>query len=322
MGNLIVAVLGAPGYSGNIGKKGTSTDITLYDLKRGEDIVTLVEATKYPERLAPLFFAVSMAEKAIVVVDEITAAFGESVMMVQSSGIKTGYIVLRNFLTREKIEPLIKGTRLENFEYMKDNPLALRERLLGDASERKPAAASVDSPGTVSVDHYFNVKGVGTVVLGVVKDGIIRKHEAVRVLPGGKTAQIRSIQKHDDEFEQASEGDRVGIALKNIEVEDLDRGYALTTDTSIKSIKAMKTKADLVKYWPSPLKAGMVLHVGHWMQFISARVESEKDEGEWRRPILELSLEKELVYLQGDRAMVTYLDGGKLRVAGTIELPS
>jgi len=53
--------------------------------------------------LAPLFFAVSMAEKAIVVVDEINAAFGESVMMIQSSDIKSGYIVLRNFLTKEKI---------------------------------------------------------------------------------------------------------------------------------------------------------------------------------------------------------------------------
>ena len=76
-----------------------------------------------------------------------------------------------------------------------------------------------------------------------------------------------------------------------------------------------------MKYWQSPLKAGMVLHVGHWMQFISARVESVENEGEWQRPILELGLEKELVYLQGDRAVATYLDGGKLRVAGTIELP-
>ena len=145
-------------------------------------------------------------------------------------------------MTKEKIEPLTKGTRLENFEYIEDNPLILRERLLSDASERKPAVTSVDSSGTVSVDHFFNVKGVGTVVLGVVKDGVIRKHEAVRVLPGDKTAQIRSIQKHDDEFEQAAEGDRVGIALKNIDVEYLDRGYVLTTDISIKSIRAMKKR--------------------------------------------------------------------------------
>ena len=65
MGNITVAVLGALGYGGSIGKKGTSTDITFYNLKKGEDTVTLIEPTRYPERLAPLFYAVSLSKKAI-----------------------------------------------------------------------------------------------------------------------------------------------------------------------------------------------------------------------------------------------------------------
>jgi len=59
MGNLTVAVLGKLGYCSALGKKGTSTDITLYNLKKGEDTVTLIEPTRYPERLAPLFYACS-----------------------------------------------------------------------------------------------------------------------------------------------------------------------------------------------------------------------------------------------------------------------
>ena len=50
-----------------------------------------------------------------------------------------------------------------------------------------------------------------------------------------KTAQVRSIQKHDEEFDVAGEGDRVGLALKNVEVEDLDRGAVLTNDPAIKT---------------------------------------------------------------------------------------
>jgi len=65
MGNITVAVLGASGYSSNIAKKGTSTDITLYDLKKGETTVTLIEPTRYPERLAPLFYACALATKAL-----------------------------------------------------------------------------------------------------------------------------------------------------------------------------------------------------------------------------------------------------------------
>jgi selenocysteine-specific translation elongation factor len=97
MGNITVAVLGALGYGNNLGKKGTSTDITLYNLKKGEDTVTFIEPTRYPERLAPLFLAVSLAKKAIVVVDEINATFGECLVMLQCADIKSGYIILRNF---------------------------------------------------------------------------------------------------------------------------------------------------------------------------------------------------------------------------------
>jgi selenocysteine-specific translation elongation factor len=100
MGNLMVAVLGTPNYAANIGKKGTSTDITLYNLKKNEDTVTLIEPTRYPERLAPLFFACSTAKKAVVAVDELNATLGESLVMLQCCGVTSGYFILRNYIPR------------------------------------------------------------------------------------------------------------------------------------------------------------------------------------------------------------------------------
>ncbi|MCW4017472.1 MAG: EF-Tu/IF-2/RF-3 family GTPase [Candidatus Bathyarchaeota archaeon] len=318
MGNLMVAVVGAQGYSSVLAKKGTSTDITLYNLKKGEDTVTLVEPERYPERLAPLFFAASEAQKAVVVVDELNATLGESLVMLQCCGISSGYFVLRNYVPQEKILPLIKGTVLENFEFLQDDPNILREKLLSDATQQNPSETATG--GTVPVDHSFNVKGVGVVVLGVVVNGTIAKHAATRVLPGTKTAQVRSIQKHDDDFDLAVEGDRVGLAMKNVTVNDVDRGTVLTTDAEVKASKTLKVQASLVKYWQTPLKAGMVMHVGHWMQFLNSKVEEVTDEGDWRKPNLTLTLEKDLVYRSGDRAVLMYLEGGKLRVAGTLEL--
>ena len=103
MGNITVAILGALDYGSSLGKKGTSTDITFYNLKKGEDTVTLIEPTRYPERLAPLFYAVSLSKKAIVVVDQIDATFGECLVMLQCADIKSGYIILRNYIPKEKI---------------------------------------------------------------------------------------------------------------------------------------------------------------------------------------------------------------------------
>jgi len=318
MGNITLAILGSIGYGNNLGKKGTSTDITLYNLKKDEDTVTLIEPTRYPERLAPLFYACALATKALVVVDEINATFGEQLVMLQCSNIKGGYIVLRNYVPKEKIEPLIKGTSLENFEFIDDDPNQIREKLLIDAANQK--ITDTKQVGSVPVDHAFNVKGVGVVVLGIVVNGLISKHAVLNVLPSAKTAQIRSIQKHDDEFNIASEGDRVGLALKNAAVEDLDRGIVLTNDPQIKTSNKLSSKISLVKYWQIPLKQGMVMHIGHWTQFITAKVDEMVETDDPKRPSLILTLDKPLVYLPGDKAVLMYLEGVKLRVAGTIEL--
>jgi selenocysteine-specific translation elongation factor len=318
MGNITVAVLGAQEYSGGIGKKGTSTDITLYDIKKGEATVTMIEPTRYPERLAPLFYACALATKAIVVVDALNVEFGEQLVMLQCSGIKSGYFVLRNYITKEKIAPLLKGTPMEGFEFINDDANTLREKLLAEAAQIKPAEG--EQVGTVPVDHAFNVKGVGVVILGIVVNGAVEKHAKLKVLPGTKTAEVRSIQKHDDEFETASVGDRVGFALKNVDVEDVDRGVVLTNDPSIKTSNKLETTGSLVKYWQTPIKAGMVMHVGHWAQFITAKVEEASESGDFRKPNLTLSLDKPLVYHPGDVAVLMYLEGAKLRVAGTLAL--
>ena len=319
MANLNVAVLGAPDYSKDLGKKGTASDLTFYNLKKGETTVTFIEPTRFPERLAPLYYAVSMAQKALLIVDQINPAFGEIVIMLDCIGLKEGIVILKNYISREQIAPLIKGTVVDGYEFIEEDKNLLRERLLEDAA--KVISPQDAATGTLPVDHFFNVRGIGTVVLGSLAEGSIKKHDVLMVLPGEKTAQVRSIQKHDQDFDTAGVGERTGIALKGIEVEDLDRGTILTNDKTIKQVSALQAKAKLVKYWPAPLKEGMVLHIGHWMQQVPARVEAATSEEDWHEMDLKLKLDKMLVYRPGTRAVLTYPEGGKLRVVGTIQLP-
>ena len=253
-----------------------------------------------------------------MIVDQITPAFGESVIMLDSIGVKEGIAVLKNYISREQIAPFIKGTVVDGYEFLEDDKNHLRERLLEDVGK-------MDSPqnaetGSLPVDHFFNVRGIGTVVLGSVAEGSIKKHDVLMVLPGEKTAQVRSIQKHDEDFDTAGIGERTGIALKGIEVEDMDRGTILTNDKSIKQVSSLTAKVHVVKYWPAPLKEGMVLHIGHWMQFVPARIEKALAESDWHNVELTLKLDKMLVYRPGSRAVLIYPEGGKLRIVGTIEL--
>jgi len=318
MANLNVALLGALDYVQHLGKRGTVSDLTFYNLKKGENTVTFVEPTRYPERLAPLFYAISLATKSIIVVDQIDKAFGECVVMLHCAGLKDGLIILRNNIQKEQIAQLISGTVVEGYQFMEDDKSTLREMLLEEASHLKNTCES--PTGTMPIDHFFNVKGVGIVVLGRIKDGTLRKHDELRVLPGNKTAQIRSIQKHDDDFDCAGVGDRVGLALKGVGLDDLDRGTVLTNNDSVKIASSLKGKAELTTYWPTPLSEGMVLHVGHWMQFLAARLDSIKTIDDWHNLEISLELDKPLIFNPGERGVLTYPEGSKLRVVGNIEL--
>lgn len=322
MSNITVAVLAPNGFSDSLGKKGTTSDITFYNLKKGDATVTFIEPTRYPEKLSSLFYAVSLADHIILVVDEITANFGETVLMLQCAGKTRGSLILRNYLSLDQIAPLIKGTILEHYETIENDPIGIRENLLAAATKLTAHQKAKESGnGVLPIDHHFNVKGVGTVVLGCVTHGIIKKHDSLKVIPTTKTAQVRSIQKHDDDAETAVTGDRVGLALKGVDSDELDRGYVLTNDPAIKYSSVVTGKAQLVKYWPAPLKEDMVLYLGHWMQFLPSRVTKASAEGDWRMPELTFTLEKELVYLPGARVVLHYLEGGKLRVVGFMNIP-
>lgn len=322
MPNLNVAVIGPEGYAKDLGKKGTTSDITFYNQKKNDVTVTLIEPTRYPEKLSSLFYAVSLADAVVLVVEEINPAFGECVLLLDCAKKERGLIVLRNFITPEQIAPLIRETVVAGYAIAPDDTRLLRERLVEEASSLRPATLSsgLESAGAVPVDHFFAVRGIGTVVLGVVARGTVKRHDTLRVYPTTRQAQVRSMQKHDDDAESAYQGERVGLALKGVETDDLDRGYVLSNDPSLLSSSTINGRAQLIRYWPHPLKEGMVLYIGHWMQFLPARVAFADNAGNWKQPLLTLRMEKNLVYPVGATGILHYLEGGKLRIVGTIAL--
>ncbi|MCL2295475.1 MAG: EF-Tu/IF-2/RF-3 family GTPase, partial [Methanomassiliicoccaceae archaeon] len=299
MGNLNVAVLGTIGLAEKIGKKGTITDVTFFEIKRGNDSVTLIEPSKYPEKLSSLFYSAGMSEFAILAVDKIDASLGESIVMADLFKIKKGWIILRNYIQKEQLAPLIAGTSMENYTYIEEDHIKMRESLL-DIAQKEARVPGSGTCGSCPVDSHFNVKGVGTVVLGSVMDGYFKKHDKMQVFPLKREVVLKSIQKHDIDADDGVKGDHVGLALRGIESDELDRGYVLTTDPSVKMTKKIVGKAELIKYWPSPLKEGMVLHIGHWMQMVPCRIAGADNGSDFRNPQLTVEMETDIIHKPGD----------------------
>jgi hypothetical protein len=64
----------------------------------------------------------------------------------------------------------------------------------------------------------------------------------------------------------------------------------------------------------------MVMHVGHWTQFLTAKVDTVSETADFRKTTVTLTLDKSLVYRTGDRVVLMYLEGAKLRIAGNLTI--
>lgn len=129
MPHLTVALLSPPGYGKGIGKRGTETDIGLYDMRRDEDTITLVEPTSYPDKLRSLFHSVSLAGFAVLVVDALDRELGEKVLVLDLMGLDRGLVVLRNYITGDQLVPLLQGTKVSGYRMVEDDPVHIREAL-------------------------------------------------------------------------------------------------------------------------------------------------------------------------------------------------
>lgn len=84
------------------------------------------------------------------------------------------------------------------------------------------------------VDRTYQVTGVGTVASGTVKQGEVEVGDTVYLGPGGddgfREVEVRSIEMHYHRVDRAKSGNIVGIALKNVDDGDVERGMVLTSE--------------------------------------------------------------------------------------------
>ena len=230
-------------------------------------MLSFVEATAYPDKVQSLVSAVNMSDQAVVRVESLNASLAETVVALDAMGLSKGYIVFAGDVSPESLKPLLAGTVVDSYAPLDNQPMAIKERL----AELRPTS---DGPAIVQVDHSFQVKGVGTVVLGVVKAGVVRRHDQLLAEPGGGRVLVKSVQVHDTDVEEAYCGVRVGLALKDVSPEDVPRGTVLSSGNNVRSVAAFEAEAMLSKYSPKGLSEGDQLLVNSCLNYAPARVEA------------------------------------------------
>jgi elongation factor 1-alpha len=91
-----------------------------------------------------------------------------------------------------------------------------------------PPEKPITLPMRMPIQDVYEITGIGTVPVGKIETGVMKIGQKIIVLPGrtgkGVAGEVRSIEMHHEQMQQAESGDNVGINLRGIGKKDMARG--------------------------------------------------------------------------------------------------
>ncbi|MEM4841406.1 MAG: elongation factor 1-alpha, partial [Nanopusillaceae archaeon] len=126
----------------------------------------------------------------------------------------------------------------------------------------------VDKPFRLAIEDVYSIKGVGTVPVGKVESGKLKPGDRIIILPSkkpnGALGEVKSIQMHHQDIEEAIAGDNIGFNVKGIEKQDIGRGDLVgKVNEPLPKLVEELTARIFVLWHPSAIAVGYspVLHI-------------------------------------------------------------
>jgi len=102
----------------------------------------------------------------------------------------------------------------------------------------------VDQPFLLPVEDVFNIEGRGTVATGRVERGVLKKMEEVEIVGITATAKttVTDIEMFRKLLDEARAGENVGLLLRGVKKEDVQRGQVIAKPGTAKPHKKFKAE--------------------------------------------------------------------------------
>ncbi|MCL5318786.1 MAG: EF-Tu/IF-2/RF-3 family GTPase [Thaumarchaeota archaeon] len=292
-------VLGDSSIAGELGKKGSSADMTFYERKLSDTIFSFIAPSGFPKKVQPLIQAIALAEYAIVNVTAIDRVLGEQIVALNALRMDRGFIVAANGLD-DDVKKIVRSTVLDKYEFITLDNL---KRKLDSVAETGVTGAT-----KIVVDAAFEVKGIGPVALGVVRRGLLKKHDELVVYPEVKPVSVRSIQMHDEDVDEAVSPARVGVALKGVTADEIERGNVIAAKDSLKTGSELKIKFEKSPFYKGEINSSSSYHLSIDLQAKPVKLKLEGDD-------LTVAADKPFAYEPGDSCLILDLDA-PMRIVG------
>jgi len=98
-------------------------------------------------------------------------------------------------------------------------------RILLEALDNiRPPKRPVEKPLRLPLQDVYKIGGIGTVPVGRVETGVLRPGMTVVFAPAGLSSEVKSVEMHHEQLEEATPGDNVGFNVKGLSIKDIKRG--------------------------------------------------------------------------------------------------
>ncbi|MBP7632579.1 elongation factor Tu [Candidatus Ozemobacteraceae bacterium] len=143
--------------------------------------------------------------------------------------------------------PIVRGSALKAMEAGGEGPAVEPiKTLLKTLDEYIPEPQrELDKPFLMPVEDVFTITGRGTVVTGRIERGMIKVGDAIEIvglMDEVKTSTVTGVEMFRKTLDQGQAGDNVGLLLRGITKEEVERGMVLAKPKSITPHKKFKAQ--------------------------------------------------------------------------------
>jgi elongation factor Tu len=141
--------------------------------------------------------------------------------------------------------PIIKGSGLQALEAMVANPKTIRgeNKWVDKIYDLMEAVDSyiitpereIDKPFLMAIEDVFSISGRGTVATGRIERGKVKVGETVELVGIGATRNttVTGVEMFQKTLDEGMAGDNVGLLLRGLKKEEIERGMVLAKPGSI-----------------------------------------------------------------------------------------
>ncbi|MEX2043948.1 MAG: elongation factor Tu [Opitutus sp.] len=146
---------------------------------------------------------------------------------------------IRDLLTKYQFDgknaKIIRGSATAALEGKPEGEKAIQELMEAIDTEIEEPMREMDKPFLMSVEDVFSITGRGTVATGRIERGVVKLSETVEIvgLKDTTSTVVTGIEMFRKLLDRGQAGDNVGLLLRGVEKDGIERGQVLAAPKSI-----------------------------------------------------------------------------------------